>query len=82
VLLACELPPRAGTSPVLDDLSPSERKVVDLLQRGCSNSEIARLRSVSIQTVANQIASAFRKLKVGSRRELVALALRHRSEPT
>jgi DNA-binding NarL/FixJ family response regulator len=55
---------------------------VDLLQRGCSNSEIARLRSVSIQTVANQIASAFWKLKVGSRRELVALALRHRSEPT
>jgi DNA-binding NarL/FixJ family response regulator len=55
---------------------------VELLQRGCSNSQIARLRSVSIQTVANQVASAFRKLKVGSRRELVAVARRSNSERT
>jgi DNA-binding CsgD family transcriptional regulator len=80
-LLACDVPRQTGASPALDALSPSERKVVELLARGCKNSEIARLRSVSIQTVANQLASAFRRLNVGSRRELVALATRHRSEP-
>jgi DNA-binding CsgD family transcriptional regulator len=54
--------------------------VVELLQQGHSNSEIARLRSVSVQTVANQLASAFRKLEVRSRRELVAIALRDKNE--
>jgi DNA-binding CsgD family transcriptional regulator len=71
-LLVCDVP-QTVASAAIGALSPTEREIVELLQRGCSNSEIARLRSVSPQTVANQLASAFRKLNVGSRRELLAV---------
>lgn len=51
-------------------LSPSEREVALLVAHGLSNADIARARGVSRNTVANQIASLFRKLGVGSRLEL------------
>lgn len=55
-------------------LSPVESEVVALLLKGYSNREIARLRGTSVRTVANQVASVFRKLGVRSRLELVAHA--------
>ncbi|UQA62031.1 helix-turn-helix domain-containing protein [Polyangium aurulentum] len=54
----------------LEGLSPAEREVVELLLSGASNAEIARQRGTSARTVANQAASIFRKLGVGSRMEL------------
>ncbi|MCK6537711.1 MAG: helix-turn-helix transcriptional regulator [Polyangiaceae bacterium] len=51
-------------------LSAAEREVALLVAHGLSNAEIARARGVSPNTVANQIASLFRKLGVGSRLEL------------
>jgi DNA-binding CsgD family transcriptional regulator len=62
-LLAPELPPV---------LSQAERDVVGLALIGLSNAQIARRRACSSRTVANQLASAFRKLSVGSRAELAA----------
>ena len=53
-------------------LSGAERMVIDAARRGCSNAEIARARARSERTVANQLASAYRKLGVGSRAELFA----------
>jgi DNA-binding NarL/FixJ family response regulator len=53
-------------------LTPAEHAIVTALESGKSNAEIARERGTSARTVANQIASVFRKLKVGSRAELVA----------
>ena len=53
-------------------LSLVESAVVALVLQGHSNEEIASLRGTSPRTVANQIASAFRKLGVRSRLELVA----------
>ncbi|CAN5635655.1 hypothetical protein BH09MYX1_BH09MYX1_30760 [soil metagenome] len=53
-------------------LSESERAVVTLAVVGLSNGEIAARRSGSARTVANQLASAYRKLGVGSRAELLA----------
>jgi DNA-binding NarL/FixJ family response regulator len=50
-------------------LTEAERAIVALLVERRSNAEIARIRQVSIRTVANQIASAFRKLKVHARLE-------------
>src|SRR5580692_10255302 len=50
---------------------------IDVLQRvlaGRSNTEIALERASSKRTVANQIATMFKKLGVRSRRELVARA--------
>jgi DNA-binding CsgD family transcriptional regulator len=53
-------------------LTESEREVCALVVDGCSNFEIARVRGTSPRTVANQIAAIYRKLGVGSRRELRA----------
>lgn len=63
---------RGAESPLLARLTPAERIAVQRLCEGLSNREIARTRRVSPRTVANQLASAFRKLQVGSRAELVA----------
>jgi DNA-binding NarL/FixJ family response regulator len=70
------MPQMEAVTDCVQGLSPSERSVVDLVVQGHSNSAIARARSVAVQTVANQVAAVFRKLKVRSRRELLALTLR------
>lgn len=53
------------------DLSPSEREVAALAR--LSNAAIARRRGTAERTVANQMASILRKLRVSSRYGLVAL---------
>lgn len=62
--------------PVVPDLpaalSPSEREVAALVMEGLSNQEIAQVRGTSERTVANQVASIFRRCGVSSRSELVA----------
>lgn len=55
-----------------DQLTPAERSVLHLLFERLSNQEIAALRHTSVRTVANQVASIFAKLHVGSRAELLA----------
>jgi DNA-binding CsgD family transcriptional regulator len=54
-------------------LTPGERQVVRLAAEGLSNAAIARRRGRSPRTVANQLAAAYRKLGITSRRELQAL---------
>lgn len=56
----------------LDALSASEREVAGLLLDGLSNAEIAEIRGTSVRTIANQVASLFKKLGVRSRSELAA----------
>ena len=53
-------------------LTAAEREVVSLLVTGASNAQIAKARRVSVRTIANQVASVLKKLKVGSRTELIA----------
>jgi DNA-binding CsgD family transcriptional regulator len=53
-------------------LTGAERAVLELAVLGHSNVEIARRRGSSVRTVANQLASVYGKLNVGSRRELRA----------
>lgn len=60
------------STPPLSDLSPAERHVTALLLLGLSNAEIGLRRGRSSRTIANQLASIFRKMGVGSRAELVA----------
>ncbi len=52
-------------------LTAAEADVVAYVLAGRSNAEIAAARGTSTRTVANQIASLFRKLGVTSRLELV-----------
>lgn len=63
---------RGGSSGSLGALSEGERAVCALLVTGASNAEIAAARQTSPRTVANQVASLFKKLGVASRFELVA----------
>jgi DNA-binding CsgD family transcriptional regulator len=53
-------------------LTEAEREVAALAAAGVSNGEIARGRGRAPRTVANQLASVFRKLGVASRAELAA----------
>jgi DNA-binding NarL/FixJ family response regulator len=55
------------------ELTPAELEVARCAVAGMSNRAIARWRQSSIRTVANHIASVFRKLGVGSRAELATV---------
>ncbi len=68
--------PSPGIGPLRAGLTPAERQVVLLIARGLSNADIARRRGSAPRTIANQAASVFRKLGVGSRLELGALIAR------
>lgn len=57
-------------------LAPAEHAVIALLIEGQSYAEIARARNTSIRTVANQVASGFRRVGVSGRAELLCLLAR------
>jgi DNA-binding CsgD family transcriptional regulator len=62
-------------------LAPAEHAVIGLLIEGHGYAEIAQARHTSIRTVANQVASAFRRLGVSGRAELLCLLARWGLEP-
>jgi DNA-binding CsgD family transcriptional regulator len=57
-------------------LAPAEHAVVNLLVEGHCYAEIAEARQTSIRTVANQVASGFRRLGVSGRAELLCTLAR------
>ena len=61
-------------------LSPAEFAVIRLLIEGRSYVEIARLRQTSRRTVANQLASAFHRLHISGRAELLCLLAKQKGE--
>jgi DNA-binding NarL/FixJ family response regulator len=63
--------PRSGSAAAL---SPAERHVLKLAQRGLSNAAIARVRSSSERTVANQVSRILVKTGLPTRRALATLA--------
>jgi DNA-binding CsgD family transcriptional regulator len=58
-------------------LSSAELAVVRQLVQGSSHAQISRVRGTSTRTVANQLSTAFRKLGVSGRGELVDQLLLH-----
>jgi DNA-binding CsgD family transcriptional regulator len=58
-----------------DALSNAERAVLIRVLAGYNNIEIAQERGTSARTVANQLATMFRKFRVSSKAELAALSL-------
>jgi DNA-binding NarL/FixJ family response regulator len=60
------------------ELTPREAEVLQLLQDGWTNSEIADELSIGIETVRTHARNIYRKLGIASRRELSRLA---RQEP-
>lgn len=57
-------------------LAPAEHAVIHLLIEGLTYAEIAQVRRTSVRTVANQVASGFRRLEVSGRAELLCLLAR------
>jgi len=70
VLPSAQDPPAAPQGP--DVLTPREGEVMELLQSGKSNAEIAQELNVSIETVRSHARRIYRKLGVKTRRELLA----------
>jgi DNA-binding CsgD family transcriptional regulator len=62
--------------PPIARLTGAETVIAEAILVGASNSEIARERGRSINTVANQIAALFKKVGVRSRQELVVALAR------
>ena len=58
-----------------DLLTPREAEVLELLQLGTPNAEIAARLHVGVETVRTHARNIYRKLGVGSRRELAAAPL-------
>lgn len=61
---------RAGAPKPLEALTAAEQAVAAMVARGMSNVAIARARSSSPRTVANQLARIYDKLGIASRAEL------------
>ena len=61
-------------------LTPREADVLELLQEGRTNAQIAHALSIGVETVRTHARNIYRKLGVGSRRELASLN-RHEKAP-
>lgn len=59
-----------------DLLTPREAEVLELLQDGAGNAQIAHQLSIGIETVRTHARNIYRKLGIASRRELPRLARR------
>jgi DNA-binding NarL/FixJ family response regulator len=68
------LSPDGACAPSPAAVPAAQREVLGLLLAGLTNAEIARRRRRSPRTVAHQVDAIFRRLNVGSRAELLALA--------
>jgi DNA-binding CsgD family transcriptional regulator len=68
---AGELARLGGRSPASDELTPSERRVADLVAEGRTNAEVAAALSVTVRTVETHLTHVYAKLGVRGRAELV-----------
>jgi len=59
----------------LTDLTEAERAVAQGIISGLSIRDLAEQRNVSHRTIGNQLGSIYRKLRVASRYELIALSV-------
>lgn len=62
--------PRGSALKGPESLTPSERRVTEMAVEGMTNKEIAQALYVTPKTVEVHLSNAYRKLEIGSRREL------------
>lgn len=63
---------------IFDVLTPREREVLQLITEGNTNSEIARILSISPKTVEKHRGSCMSKLGVNDLASLIRIAIKHR----
>ena len=68
----------ASADPELDQLTPREREVLQLIARGYSYKEIAGRLHLSARTVESHVSSVLRKLQLSSRHEITRWAAERR----
>lgn len=69
----------AGTTAAdLDELTPREREVLQLIARGYMYKEIAARLNLSVKTVESHVSNVLRKLQLSTRHELARWATQHR----
>lgn len=66
--------PAAADESELDQLTPREREVLQLIARGYAYKEVGRRLNVSVKTVESHVSSVLRKLQLSSRHELARWA--------
>jgi DNA-binding CsgD family transcriptional regulator len=64
------VPPRSGSG--RDALTPSEQRIAHMAADGATNKEIAQALFLSVKTIEMHLSHTYRKLDIGSRRELPA----------
>ena len=69
---------RLASSAELDELTPREREVLQLIARGYMYKEIAGRLHLSVKTVESHVSSVLRKLQLSTRHELTRWATQHR----
>ena len=78
VLDAFKAGERVQSDAELDELTPREREVLQLIARGYRYKEIAARLHLSIKTVESHVSSVLRKLQLSSRHELTRWAAERR----
>jgi DNA-binding NarL/FixJ family response regulator len=76
-------PPEPDPLPTFEELTTSERNVLELMATGADNQTIAAELFISHKTVRNYVSSIFRKLQVANRAEAIVAAREaglHRTE--
>lgn len=66
-----------SNDPIVDELSPRELDVLQLIARGMENAEIAESLSISPRTAKNHVSSILAKLGLTSRIQAAIYAVRH-----
>ncbi len=69
---------RVGGDAELNELTPREREVLQLIARGYMYKEIAARLHLSVKTVESHVSSVLRKLQLSTRHELTRWATQHR----
>ena len=69
---------QVGGDAELDQLTPREREVLQLIARGYMYKEIAARLHLSVKTVESHVSSVLRKLQLSTRHELARWATQHR----
>lgn len=62
--------------PPVESLSPRQKEILNMIGRGMSNHEIAKILGISVTVVKEHITSLYTKLGAANRTEAVTIALR------